>query len=82
VHTDGGGRVLVPTAGFFISGSIFITLKVEHHFELAVLKASTNRSDYAFVPRPLFYYERLKNYRLGFNRQYYQFRKCSIKRER
>lgn len=46
-HSNGGGRVLIPSGKIFNSGSILLKSNVELHLEMgAVLKASDNLTDY------------------------------------
>ncbi len=49
-HAAGGGRVLVPAGGVFLSGTFVMKSHVEFHLERgAVLEASGNLADYHFV---------------------------------
>ncbi|MBQ4160057.1 MAG: hypothetical protein IJD83_03920 [Clostridia bacterium] len=46
-HQAGGGRVIVPAGGTFVSGTIYLKSNVELYLEHgACLKASTNMADY------------------------------------
>jgi polygalacturonase len=47
VHKSGGGQVIIPSGGIYLSGSIALKENVDLHLELgATLRASSNYEDY------------------------------------
>ena len=47
VHKSGGGQVVIPSGGIYLSGSIALKENVDLHLELgAILRASSNYEDY------------------------------------
>ena len=50
-HAAGGGRVIVPSGGEFLSGGIILKSNVNLHFEHgARMQASRDEKDYAQIP--------------------------------